>query len=341
MRISIVAVLWVFGVSIAALPAAEPIHKLYVANSAGNDLHVIDTDTNQIVAHVEVGPEPHGLTATARGDRIFITIENTKGDSGELLWFDPVADKVTRRMKIGPRPNQLACTPDGKLVYVPCDDASWWVIDTERGVVLNKIATGGRPHNTLSSGDGKRMYLGPKGSYHLLIADSVAHKLIGEIPLSDAPRPIAISRDERRLYANVDTLIGFEVADIPGRKVIHRVAADVPDELLRISSRSHGIGLTPDEKELWMCDVFHDRTYVFDIVAEPPRQVATIVMQGGGYWMCFSPDGKRCYISERIGKTVAVIDTATRRTVARIPVGQVPKRVLVVTPPRSTAKAGE
>ena len=33
-------------------------------------------------------------------------------------------------MKVGPRPNQLACTPDGKLAYVPCDDASWWVIDT-------------------------------------------------------------------------------------------------------------------------------------------------------------------------------------------------------------------
>jgi YVTN family beta-propeller protein len=326
---------WVLVPLVATLPAAEPIRKLYVANSAGNDLHVVDTATNQVINRVEVGPEPHGLAATAKGDRIFITIENTNGDAGELLWFDPVADKVTRRMKIGPRPNQLACTPDGKLVYIPCDDASWWVVDTERAEVLAKIPTGGRPHNTLSSSDGKRMYLGPKGSYHVLIADAVLHKLVGEIPLSDAPRPIVISHDERRLYANVDTLIGFEVADIPNRKVIHRVAAEVPAELLRIASRSHGIGLTPDEKELWMCDVFHDRTYVFDITAEPPRQVATIVMRGGGYWMCFSPDGKWCYISERIGNTVAVIDTATRRTVARIPVGQVPKRVLVVTPPVS------
>jgi YVTN family beta-propeller protein len=56
-------------------------------------------------------------------------------------------------------------------------------------------------------------------------------------------------------------------------------------------------------------------------------------MHGGGYWMTFSPDGKRCYISERIGNTVAVIDSASRATVARIPVGQVPKRVLVVTLP--------
>ena len=319
----------------AANPA--PSSKLYVANSAGNDIHIIDTVTNRVIHRVEVGPQPHGLVATASGNSIFVTIENTKGEEGELLWFDPIADIVTRRMNVGPRPNQLACTPDGKLAYVPCDDASWWVVDTIKGEVITKIATGGRPHNTLSSPDGKRMYLGPKGSYHVMIADTQSHRLLGEIPLSDAPRPIAISRDEKRLYANVDTLIGFEVADVPSRKVIHRVEAEVPAELLRTASRSHGIGLTPDEKELWMCDVFHDRTYVFDLTIEPPRQVASIKMRGGGYWICFSPDGKLCYISERIGNTVAVIDIATRTTIARIAVGEVPKRVLVVTPSGSAA----
>ncbi|MBN9119966.1 MAG: beta-propeller fold lactonase family protein, partial [Planctomycetes bacterium] len=278
---------------------------------------------------------PHGLVATRDGRQLFLTIENERGDEGELVWFDPVTDRVTKRMKVGPRPNQLACTPDGRIAYVPCDDASWWVIDTVGAKVLKKIPTGGRPHNTLSSPDGKRMYLGPKGSYHVLIADAVEHRLVGEIKTSDAPRPIALSADERRLYANVDTLIGFEIADVEKRKVIHRVEADVPEELLRKASRSHGIGLRPDGKELWMCDVFHDRTYVFDLATEPPKQVATIVMKGGGYWMCFSPDGKCCYISERIGDTVAVIDTATRKTAARIEVGKAPKRLLVVDVPRA------
>ncbi len=314
--------------------------KLYVANSAGNDIHVIDTATNRVIKRIEVGPEPHGLVANAAGTQIFITIENTKGDQGELLWFDPVSDTVTRRLTIGPRPNQLAVTPDGSIAYIPCDDASWWVVDTVKGQVLTKIATGGRPHNTLCSPDGHRMYLGPKGSYHVLIADTRTHKLIGEIPTSDAPRPIALSKDEKRLYANVDTLIGFEVADIPSRTLIHRVEADIPEELLRKASRSHGIGLSPDEKELWMCDVYHDRTYVFDLTTEPPKQVASIVMKGGGYWMTFSSDGTRCYISERVGNTVAVLDTATRATIARISVGNVPKRVLVVTPPVKAADKG-
>jgi YVTN family beta-propeller protein len=314
-----------------AAPAAPPA-KVYVANSAGNDLHVIDPATNKVVKRVEVGPQPHGLAATADGRRMFLTIENGDGEEGELVWFDPATDSVMRRLKVGPRPNQLAVTPDGSIAYVPCDDASWWVIDTAKAAVVKKIPTGGRPHNTLCSPDGKRMYLGPKGSYHVLIADVSEHKLIGEISLSDAPRPIVLSKDGKRLYCNVDTLIGFEVADTEKRKVLHRVEAEVPAELLRKASRSHGIALTPDEKELWMCDVFHDRTYVFDVTTEPPQQTATIEMKGGGYWMCFSPDGKRCYISERIGDSVAVFDTAAKKVVARVPVGKAPKRVLYVGP---------
>lgn len=312
------------------LAAGLPAPKLYVANSAGNDIHVIDTATNKVIRRVEVGPQPHGLVATADGRQMFLTIENTAGETGELLWYDPMADRVTRRMPVGPRPNQLACTPDGKLAYVPCDDASWWVIDTVNARVLKRIPTGGRPHNTLCSSDGKRMYLGPKGSYHVLIADAVEHKLIGEIPTSDAPRPIVLSRDEKRLYANVDTLIGFEIADVAKRKVIHRVEAEVPEAMLRKASRSHGIGLRPGENELWMCDVYHDRTYVFDITREPPRQIASIEMKGGGYWIAFAPDGKRVYISERIGNSVAVLDADTKKVIARIAVGKAPKRVLVV-----------
>src|SRR6478672_12727844 len=85
--------------------------KLYVANSAGNDLHVIDTATNKVIKRVEVGPQPHGLVATKDGRQLFLTIENDAGEEGELVWFDPLTDTVTNRMKVGPRPNQLACTP--------------------------------------------------------------------------------------------------------------------------------------------------------------------------------------------------------------------------------------
>src|SRR5713226_5681380 len=79
-----------FALLVACLAPADsprPVQKLYVANSGGSDLHVIDTATNRVIRRVEVEPQPHGLVATARGDRLFLTVENTAGDEGELLWF--------------------------------------------------------------------------------------------------------------------------------------------------------------------------------------------------------------------------------------------------------------
>ena len=70
------------GLPAASMREPLPRQKLYVANSAGNDLHVIDTATNKVIKRVEVGPQPHGLVATADGDRLFLTIENTDGRRG-------------------------------------------------------------------------------------------------------------------------------------------------------------------------------------------------------------------------------------------------------------------
>src|SRR6266851_1729169 len=103
MRVVLISLCLVLVETSAAFAAPDRVSKLYVANSAGNDVHVVDTATNRVIKRVEVGPEPHGMTATAACDRIFITIENTRGEAGELVWFDTASDTVTRRMKIGPR----------------------------------------------------------------------------------------------------------------------------------------------------------------------------------------------------------------------------------------------
>ncbi len=43
-------------------------------------------------------------------------------------------------------------------------------------------------------------------------------------------------------------------------------------------------------------------------------------------WVTFTPDGKTVYVANSEVNLVSAIDTATRKEVARIPVGEVPKR---------------
>jgi YVTN family beta-propeller protein len=318
--------------TVAAEPSVKAKQKLYVTNSGGDDLHVIDVATNKVIGRIEVGPHPHGLAAPAAQDVIYVTIEGKR--PGELVCIDTATDKVTRRMDVGPAPNQLAVTPDGKIAYVPSDDEHWDVVDLEKFKILSRIKTGGRPHNTLCSPDGKRMYLAPMGSPHkVTVVDVETHKPIGEIPFGDVVRPITLSQDEKRLYAEVDNLVGFEVADVAERKLVNRIEANLTPDQKKTKSRSHGLCLRPDQKELWECDVEHFDVHVYDVTGDKPKQIATIPIGGQIYWLTFNPNGKTCYVAGRGKGEVAVVDTETKKVTATIPVGKVPKRLLVVTPP--------
>ncbi len=149
----------------AAEPAAKVQQKLYVTNSTGDDVTIIDVATHRPIGRIEVGPHPHGIAVPASQDMIYVTIEgNGRSKPGELVWIDPFTDKITKRMPIGTEPNQLAVTPDGRFAYVPTNDACWEVIDLAKAKIIERIVTGGRPHNTICSPDGKRMAVdGDKG----------------------------------------------------------------------------------------------------------------------------------------------------------------------------------
>jgi YVTN family beta-propeller protein len=318
------------------VPAGEPagkVHqKLYVTNSAGDDVTVIDVATHKALGRIEVGPNPHGIAVPASQDVIYVSIEG--GKPGELVTIDPRTDKVVRRMTVGPAPNQLAVTPDGKFAYVPCSDGYWDVVDLKQQKVLERIFTGGRPHNTLCSPDGKHIYLAPMGApKKVTIVDVATHKPIGTIPFSNVVRPIALSRDEKRLFANVDGLVGIEEADVARREMIHRVPAELADQHSKVASRSHGLAIRPDQKEIWECDVEHFEVHVYDITGEKPKQTATIPIGSRVYWLTFRPDGKMCYVSARGANAVAAVDTETKKVVARLEVGKEPKRLIVVDVP--------
>jgi YVTN family beta-propeller protein len=333
----ILTLLFVFAMLPAGLaraegPAAIVKQKLYVTNSLGDDVTVIDTKTNKVIGRIEVGLHPHGIATPAAQDVIYVTIEGK--DPGELVCIDTTTDKITRSMKVGPEPNQLAVTPDGKLAYVPDKDGFWEVIDLEKLELVKKIETGGRPHNTLCSVDGKRMYLAPMGApKKVTVVEAATQKVLGEIPFSNVVRPIALSKDEKRLYAEVDGLVGVEVADVADRKMIHRIKAELPEEKSKVGSRSHGLAISPDQKELWECDVEHHEVHIYDITADKPKQIKTLPMGEKVYWLTFTPDGKTAYVAVRGNNEVAVVDAETKEITASIKVGKEPKRLLVVTPP--------
>jgi hypothetical protein len=76
---------------------------------------------------------------------------------------------------------------------------------------------------------------------------------------------------------------------------------------------SHGIGLTPDEREVWVCDGHNLALHIFDNTVMPPRQVATLKVRDQPGWVTFSLDGRHAYPS-----TGEVFDVRTRQRIAAL-----------------------
>ncbi|MHC4406906.1 MAG: beta-propeller fold lactonase family protein, partial [Planctomycetota bacterium] len=306
--------------------------KVYVLSSRADDTYVFNVPEHEVIGRITVGQYPHGIEADATQSRLFISAE---GDDF-INVIDPATDKVLKRIPVGPQPNEIAVTPDGRLLYVPSATTGIYeVVDVVQGKIVAKIKTGGHPHNVVCSPDGKYMYLSPLGDPNRIsIVQTATHQIVREIPLGGQSRPIAIRGDGKRLYIEYDPLIGFVLAQIPEGKILHTVHIELPPELQDVPSRCHGIGVTPDGKEVWVCDVVHELVAVFDVTVDPPKQIARIPTKSQPYWMTISGDGKHSYISNTKANEVQVVDVATHKTVKWIPVGDSPKRILAVTVPQ-------
>src|SRR5262249_51071930 len=94
---------------------------------------------------------------------------------------------------------------------------------------------------------------------------------------------------------------------------------------------THGLELTPDEKELWVTSCGTDTVYVFD--TSNKKIVAKVGVGKGPNWVTFSPDGRYCCVSNVLSDDVSILDVAKREEVARVGVGKQPKRLVVIDVP--------
>ncbi len=76
---------------------------------------------------------------------------------------------------------------------------------------------------------------------------------------------------------------------------------------------SHGVGLTPDEKEIWVTDAVNRRMHIFDATVMPPNQVANVELRDEPGWITFRLDGRHAWPS-----TGEIVDTSTRKIVATL-----------------------
>jgi YVTN family beta-propeller protein len=112
--------------------------EVYVTNTEGDTVWVIDTATNQITTTVSVGSSPAWIAITPNGTQAYVANEG----SNTVSVIDTATNQVTATISVGEDPCAMAITPDGTEVYVTNNGGDTVsVIDTATNQVTVTIST--------------------------------------------------------------------------------------------------------------------------------------------------------------------------------------------------------
>jgi YVTN family beta-propeller protein len=336
---------WVRGVRPIASSesASQPLTRIYVTNSAGDTIDAIDPVTNKVVQVIHGIELPHGIVPSPDGTRIYVSNEA----ESVLDVVDRKSGEILNKVKLSGRPNNLTISKDGALVLVGIREKTGAldVIDTASLKNVKSIAVDGPVHNVYVTRDGKYAVSGSLETKIASVVDLQSQRMVWEVKFDKSVRPMAFDTNPdgstNRIFVQLSGVNGFAVVDFAKRAEVARIK--LPDQPGgfgvaegRAGTPSHGIGVAPDGKSLWVDSTLANAVFEYSLpdlklighaelpVVHPLNHAPTGAIPD---WITFTTDSKFVYVADSALRLVSVIDAHTLKEVARIPVGEVPKRM--------------
>ncbi len=265
---------------------------------SGNGILVFDIDDgHKFVRRIEIPIFEEGLrgfTGNLKAHSVYYSTTNHR-----LGRFDLETERIVWESTFeGGCCDRSSITLDGKKIYAPTGfwyeavDAGFVVVNGEDGQLIKRIHVGPRAHNSIVSLDGGFVYLGTRTTLSMFDTrdDRMVRQIkdVGEYAIF----PYTVTKDNSIAYVCLGKHVGFDVVDLKEGKHIHRVFASKE----KIPHRTHGAGLTPDQKELWISDQDGQKLFYFDATQMPPKEMGHVNLSIRGHgWVTFSLDGKYVY----------------------------------------------
>jgi DNA-binding beta-propeller fold protein YncE len=263
------------------------------------------------------GLHPDGTPSNVKGVDVSIPLNSIYISTLESLQrIDLETERLVWEIPFEGGCDRMSISPDGMTMYLPSLEKDFWnVVDCKSGEIIAKINVFTRAHNTIYGPSGSRVYLADIGTPFLHIADPRTHTLTSKVgPFYAGIRPFTINSAETLVFVNVNDLLGFEVGDLNTGKKLASIRVEGWDKgpVRRHGNPSHGIGLTPDEKEIWISDGHNMRLHLFSGTS-PYQQLTSIPLKDMPGWVTFSLDGKYAYPSSG-----EVIDVKSRKVITEL-----------------------
>jgi YVTN family beta-propeller protein len=321
-----------FALALAPLTASAETALVYVTNSAGDKVDVINPLTNKVVQQFPI-VGAHGINFSPDGSKVYVSNEMTS----TLDVFEQKTGNLIKKIKLSNHPNNIAVTKDGRVVVgIARGEGALDIIDPVKLEVKKTIPTHGRLHNCYTSNDSNYAICGSVQTGVFTAFDMKTETIAWEHKFDHGVRPMTIEHNAdgspKRVFVQLAAFDGFAVLDF-------KTHEEVDMDPGREDAPSHGIGVSPDGKTLWITSIPQNAAFTYDLanITSASKPVDTIKLPdlqlpgrrlGGAVanWVTFTPDGQ-IYIANSGLRSVTAINMATEKINAVVPVGEVPKRI--------------
>jgi YVTN family beta-propeller protein len=336
---------------LAAVPAAAAAPNapdardvLYVGNNWDGTADVVDPQTFQVVARINIIPDIDERMAEIQSDPerlgYFLAIRELVGEGhdqfvddmfsshdgrylyvsrpslADVVAFDLRSREIVWRVKVdGNRADHMAISPDGTRLLVSASTAKVVdVIDTAAGEIVGRFPSGDQPHENNYSRDGKLIY----------------HASIGAVytPL-----------DEPALDASKGERV-FQIVDADTLQILRRI--DMGQKLDEfgepdMSGAVRPMALAPDERFLYFQVSFFHGFVEYDLQEDRVLRLAHLplseeaagmrreqyLLDSAHHGLAMNPEGTKLCAAGTMSDYAAIVDrTSFAHTI--VPVGQKP-----------------
>ena len=284
---------------------------LVVANSADNNLSIVDAQSNLEIRTVDTENHPRALALSHDGN--LLAVSNSFSATVSIL------DTKTQKnsgpsLPVGYYATALAFDePDRKLWVLSRAHGSLWQIDVpSRKVHEEPTMLGSEPSKMVLVEDRGLFIIREVPEGELIEVDPSTGQIRRRVPMGRSPSDIAWFEPRKTLLVasfSDDEILEVDPATL---KVIQ--SHDVPV--------GEAIAVHPHKPLVYSVQNFLDTVTVYDM--ETKTTLKQIPIDSGGTAAVFSPDGRELYVVNYFAGNVSLIDTEANERKGRIAVGTSP-----------------
>lgn len=267
---------------------STPANALLILAKRDSTLLIVDPSTLKVVARVPVGPDPHEVIASSDGKLAYVS-NYGGGAYNTLAVVDLVAQKPLSAIDLGPLRGPHGITFVG--------GKPWFTAEAAKAIGRYDPASQ-RVDWILGTGQNRTHMIYVSPDMNRIITTNVSSGTVSIMEKTSAGPGQ-----------------GGPPPGMPGPP-----GGNWNETVVPVGKGSEGFDVSPDGKEIWVANAGDGTVSIINVASKQVTQTIAADVPSANR-LKFTLDGKLALISTLRGSAVTVIDTATRKTVKRIPVG--------------------